>query len=129
MIEWIEHAGSECPCKPGALVEADYGAVQVTSLAESVDWPSVRRYRVRMPSGYRADDYQISGDHYRTLAVQPWAAMQVWMTAEQFRGFLLGSAIAYLGRFNADAPGKGGLADVKKAHHVIAKLIETLEAA
>lgn len=57
MIEWIPHNSSECPCKPGALVEADYGAVQMTTLAESVDWSSVRRYRVRMPEGY-ADDRQ-----------------------------------------------------------------------
>lgn len=85
MIEWIPHNSSECPCKPGALVEADYGAVQMTTLAESVDWPSVRRYRVRMPEGYAtADDRQEAGTHYRDLSVQPWAAMQAWMTAEQF---------------------------------------------
>jgi hypothetical protein len=77
----------------------------------------------------RADDVQESGDHYKTMAVQPWTAMQAWMTPEQFRGYLLGSAIAYLGRFNADAPGKGGLADVRKARHVLDKLIETMEAA
>ena len=127
MIEWIPHNGSECPCKPGALVEADYGAVQMTTLAESVDWSSVRRYRVRMPEGYAtADDRQEAGTHYRDMAVQPWAAMEAWMTPEQFRGFLLGSAVAYLARFNADAPGKGGKQDVAKARHVLDKLLESL---
>ena len=70
MIEWIPHDGDECPVKPGALVEADYGAVQMTTLAESVDWSSVRRYRVRMPEGY-VDDHQEAGTHYREMPVQP----------------------------------------------------------
>lgn len=50
MIEWIPHDSSECPVKAGSLVEADYGAVQLTTTADSVDWGSVRRYRVRMPA-------------------------------------------------------------------------------
>ena len=50
MIEWIEYDGTECPVKSGALVEADYGAVRLTTDADCVDWGSVRRYRVRMPA-------------------------------------------------------------------------------
>ena len=72
------------------------------------------------------DDQQVGGDHYVGKAVQPWEAMEAWMTAEQFQGFLLGSAIAYLARFNATAPGKGGLQDLAKAAHYLDKLREVV---
>ena len=68
----------------------------------------------------RADDLQVGGDHYKNMGVQPWKAMESWMTPEQFAGFLRGNAIKYLARCDA----KGGLDDVKKARHYIDKLIE-----
>ena len=64
--------------------------------------------------------------HYTALEIQPWDAMASWLTNEQFRGFLLGSAIAYLARFNADAPGKGGREDIAKAIHYLEKLVYVL---
>lgn len=80
-------------------------------------------------SGSKADDIQVGGDHYKRLGVEPWAAMEAWMTPEQFQGFLLGSAIAYLARFNtAGQAAKGGVTDVRKAGHYCQKLIEVLEA-
>ena len=71
-------------------------------------------------------DYQVGGKHYASKAIQPWDAMEAWMTKEQFEGFLLGSAIAYLARFNESAQGKGGVIDIEKAKHYCEKLIETL---
>ena len=68
----------------------------------------------------KADDLQVGGDHYKNMGVQPWKAMESWMTPEQFAGFLRGNAIKYLARCDA----KGGLDDVKKARHYIDKLIE-----
>jgi hypothetical protein len=51
--------------------------------------------------------------------------MEAWMTPEQFNGFLLGSSIAYLARFNTEGvEGKGGMLDVRKANHCLEKLIE-----
>jgi len=141
---WIEWAGGECPVHPDTRIEYRLRDGTVATLAaRHLQWGhkgaayDIVRYRIVRPpldfhttgAPIRADDVQVAGDHYKTLDVQPWAAMQAWMTAEQFRGFLLGSAIAYLGRFNAEAPGKGGLADVKKARHVLDKLIETMEQA
>lgn len=67
---------------------------------------------------------QAGGDHYLTQDIQPWDAMQAWMTRDQFAGFLLGNAIKYLARFNARAPGKGGLNDLEKAAHYLSRLIE-----
>ncbi|MCR4302441.1 MAG: DUF3310 domain-containing protein [Sulfuricaulis sp.] len=74
----------------------------------------------------RADDVQESGDHYKTLAVQPWAAMQAWMPADQFVGYLRGCALKYLARAGSKGP---TIEDYRKARHVLDKLIETLEAA
>jgi hypothetical protein len=68
----------------------------------------------------RADDLQVGGDHYKNMGVQPWKAMESWMTPEQFAGFLRGNAIKYLARCDA----KGGIDDIKKAKHYIEKLIE-----
>lgn len=70
---------------------------------------------------------QEGGDHYRAMAVQPWDAMQAWMSREQFFGFLLGNVIKYLGRVNAKAPGKGGLLDLQKALHYLEAAIELEE--
>lgn len=76
----------------------------------------------------RANDNQVAGDHYKRMAVQPWEALQAWMTPEQFQGFLLGSAIAYLARVPTQGiPGKGGKVDVMKARHYLDKLIEMME--
>lgn len=71
-----------------------------------------------------SDDYQVGGDHYISMCIQPWDALNEWLTEDQFKGFLLGSAISYLARYNADAPGKGGRNDISKAKHYLEKLLE-----
>ena len=79
----------------------------------------VVEHKLFVPSS-KADDLQIGGDHYKGMEVQPWAAMESWMTPEQFAGFLRGNAIKYLARCDV----KGGIDDVKKARHYIDKLVE-----
>ena len=64
--------------------------------------------------------HQIGGDHYTRMRIQPWDAMQVWMTPESFQGFLRGSVIKYLART------KNGLEDLEKAAHTLQKLIEVV---
>lgn len=68
----------------------------------------------------RANEQQYGGDHYINMGVQPWKAMEAWMTPEAFAGFLRGNAIKYLAR----ADKKGGVEDLKKARHYLDKLIE-----
>ena len=75
---------------------------------------------IRFVPSNKADDLQVGGDHYKNMGVQPWKAMESWMTPEQFAGFLRGNAIKYLARCDA----KGGLDDIKKARHYIDKLVE-----
>lgn len=67
-----------------------------------------------------ANDSQVGGNHYTSKKVQPWAAMEAWMTPEQFAGFLRGNAIKYLARCDD----KGGVEDLQKARHYLDKLIE-----
>ena len=68
----------------------------------------------------QARESQIGGDHYRKLVIQPWDAMQEWMTSDQFTGFLQGNILKYIVRFRD----KGGVQDLRKAQHYLAKLIE-----
>lgn len=67
-----------------------------------------------------AEDTQVGGDHYQKLDVQPWAAMEAWMTTEEFAGFLRGNVIKYVARCTQ----KNGLEDLRKARHYLDKLIE-----
>ena len=69
-----------------------------------------------------ADERQVGGNHYANKVVQPWDAMQAWMTPEQFEGYLRGNALKYLARY----PDKNGLEDVKKAAHYVQKLAEVM---
>ena len=71
----------------------------------------------------KANDIQIGGNHYRAKSVQPWDAMQAWMSAEAFEGFLQGNIIKYVARYKD----KNGVQDLEKAAHYLAKLIETIQ--
>ena len=69
-----------------------------------------------------ANDRQEGGSHYKNMSIQPWDALASWQTKEQFEGYLMGSAIAYLARVNSKGvPGKGGDGDVAKAMHFLEK--------
>lgn len=77
-------------------------------------------YRIATHTNKATRSTQIGGDHYRSKAIQPWDAMEVWLSPEQFKGFLRGNAIKYLARCDD----KGGMEDIKKAGHYIAKMQE-----
>jgi hypothetical protein len=66
------------------------------------------------------NSYQVGGDHYASKKVQPWAAMESWMSKEAFAGYLLGNCIKYLARYKD----KNGTQDLEKCQHYLAKLIE-----
>jgi hypothetical protein len=71
-------------------------------------------------NGTRADDLQISGNHYKDMAIQPWELMQAVLTHEEFVGFLKGNIIKYSLR----AGRKDGSDDLGKAKHYMMKLKE-----
>jgi hypothetical protein len=68
-------------------------------------------------------DTQVGGDHYKKLgAYQPWEVLRRWLTPEEFRGYMKGTAIAYLARERD----KGGMQDISKAGHTLQGLVELL---
>lgn len=68
-----------------------------------------------------ANDRQVAGDHYHRLGDhQPWNVLKAWLTEEEFRGYMKGTAIVYLARERS----KGGDTDVAKAHHYLQKMVE-----
>lgn len=68
-----------------------------------------------------ANQTQVGGTHYTSSTVQPWEAMEAWMSPTEFSGFLRGNVIKYLARANK----KGSpMQDLLKAQHYMNKLIE-----
>lgn len=65
-------------------------------------------------------DGQVGGSHYKDMGVQPWEAMEAWLTPEEYRGYHKGVAIGYLAREQQ----KGGLQDIEKAIHHLQRLVE-----
>ena len=71
-------------------------------------------------NGTRADDLQVSGNHYKDMPIQPWHVMEAVLSPEEFRGFLRGNIIKYSLR----AGRKDGSDDAGKARHYMQKLRE-----
>ena len=67
-------------------------------------------------------DKQID-EHYKALSIEPWDAMESWMSKEAFMGFLIGNIIKYSARHNK----KDGSKDLKKLYNYAKKCIEVLE--
>jgi hypothetical protein len=66
-------------------------------------------------------DTQHGGDHYKQLGdYQPWQVLKAWLTEEEFRGYMKGTAIERLARER----NKGGDLDIKKAAHTLQGFIE-----
>jgi hypothetical protein len=64
---------------------------------------------------------QVGGDHYRKLGeYQPWLVLKHWLSEDEFRGFMKGTAIVYLARERD----KGGSQDIEKALHTLAGWLE-----
>lgn len=69
-------------------------------------------------------DTQHGGNHYKELGdYQPWQVLKAWLTPEEFRGYMKGTAIAYLAREVA----KGGDLDINKATHTLQAFLEMKE--
>jgi len=75
-------------------------------------------------------DYQVGGDHYASMDIQPWDVIDRWPMHEQI-GFHRGNAMKYLLRFGSKRPDDAAapLEDAKKALHYATKLVATLEGA
>lgn len=72
----------------------------------------------------RAGDRQVGGDHYRAMDPQPWDVLGAWLTPEEFRGYLRGTAIVYLARAGRKGDARE---DVAKAVHTLERLLEEMD--
>lgn len=63
---------------------------------------------------------QVGGDHYTSKTIQPWDAMEAWMSREAFAGYLTGNVVKYIARYKD----KNGVEDLRKARHYLDRLIE-----
>lgn len=69
---------------------------------------------------------QVGGNHYKKMGhYQPWEVLKQWLSPEEFRGYMKGTAIAYLAREQE----KGKDVDVGKAAHTLEALLEMIKKA
>jgi len=66
-------------------------------------------------SATAANTHQVGGDHYRSMAIQPWDYI-----LSNGLGFAEGNIVKYVTRWQE----KGGVDDLRKARHYLDKLIE-----
>lgn len=138
---WVEWRGGCCgdrpdidPCGPVQVQFRDgYYSSEVIPV-EHYSWDhydepcDIIRYRVirreepplQQPT---TSQYQVGGDHYTSMAIQPWDAAKAWYGPVEYLGYHLITANAYLARHKS----KGGLQDIKKARHHLDELIRYFE--
>jgi hypothetical protein len=126
--DWIKHDGDKCPVPwdEDVIVKLhDYEVL--TGPAHSFLWHQegyrdIAHYK-RLKSNVPAEkpelsaiSEQVGGDHYKKLgAYQPVEVLKRWLTPEEFRGYMKGTAIVYLARERD----KGGDEDITKSGHTV----------
>lgn len=70
-----------------------------------------------------ANEYQVGGEHYQRMPIEPWTVMEMVLTREEFIGFLKGNIIKYSMRAGHKV-GAHSDEDVSKALHYADKLEE-----
>lgn len=127
--DWIPHHGDLPPVDKDEFVHLMYWHGHPTD--EPVQSKTVCWIRMRTPRdiiAYRrkksaveatqesAISEQIGGDHYKKLgAYQPVEVLKRWLTPDEFRGWMKGTAIVYLARERD----KNGDEDIAKAEHTL----------
>ena len=82
---------------------------------------------VRMPEPEvvvdTARDWQVGGDHYKNMGVEPWDVVDTW-PREQKIGYYRGGALKYIMRMGSkDVSAQ----EIAKGEHYIQKLLEVLQ--
>ena len=66
---------------------------------------------------------QVGGNHYETMDIQPWDAMEASSNLDELKGYHINTVIGYLMRRNS----KGGDVDIRKAAHHMQRLIQIMD--
>lgn len=98
-------------------------ALIMKALSENVDDEGFVTFVSSRGEEPSTKDKQVGGSHYKDMSIQPWEAMEAWLTPEEYRGYHKGVAIGYLARERQ----KGGDQDVAKAVHHLQRLLEYLD--
>ena len=72
-----------------------------------------------------AKSYQVGGDHYRQMQVQPWDIVDTWPKEQQVAVYRFG-VLKYAMRNGAKHEMGDAMEDAKKALHYAQKWVETL---
>ena len=102
-------------------IDAEQAARDWWSDSEFLDGTTVREVLEQEKEKARSE--QVGGTHYSDLSIQPWDAMRAWFTPAEYASYHIGTVIGYLSRHRR----KGGLSDIKKAHHHLSELIRYFE--
>lgn len=75
------------------------------------------------------EDRQTHGEsvHYQNMTIQPIQVIESWLTVDQYKGFLLGNVLKYVGRYNVQGTHKGGIKDLRKALDYLGWLIDAVQ--
>ena len=137
---WIPWNGGKCPVTGDTRVEVKLRGEGIEEYAKEFavnlwwtheeGYPETDIVAYRVLPQYDPKDVafnprstQVGGTHYAEMKIQPWDAINVWSTPEMVLGYHVNTAVSYLARFRA----KGGLQDIKKAHHHLSELIRYFE--
>ena len=77
----------------------------------------------RIEANVTARDTQVGGDHYKTVAVQPWDVVDTW-PLEQRIGYYRGGALKYIMRMGSKDQ---NAVEIAKGKHYLEKLLEVLK--
>jgi hypothetical protein len=94
---------------------------EAREIAEPVREPEVST--VTEDVSVSASDWQVGGDHYKNMGVEPWDVVDTW-PREQRIGYYRGGALKYIMRMGSkDVSAQ----EIAKGEHYIQKLLEVLE--
>jgi hypothetical protein len=119
----VEELGVE-----NAIMDEDLKkAIEHAKRREQPEWepgmPIPDNFKDKNSGKKPANAYQVAGQHYKTMDIQPWDVIDTWSLEQQI-GAYRANALKYIMR----AGTKGEFQeDIAKAHHYLQKLLEILE--
>ena len=58
--------------------------------------------------------------HYTSMKIEPWEALEAWLTEDEFRGYMMGNIIKYMARAGKKGP---RVQDLSKAQAYLDELL------
>lgn len=101
-------------------IEQDNIIPQPGAVIHNPDYNKQEPLSVSVPQSY-----QVGGNHYKSMEIEPWTVIKSWLSPEEWIGFLRGNILKYQGRARA---GKGTVEEnLRKANHYTQMLTLALD--